>query len=141
MYPYLDSVLTLSREAYQAGRFPAVSLTSSHSSFLNVDTVGEKHYQAVFAASNLLVQAKELERMVALVGEAELSPKNREIYHRARLLEAYMTQPFFVASAQTGQKGVYVALKDTVNDVIAILSGQHDKLNIDDLSMIGKIGN
>ncbi len=139
LHPYLDSVLTLSREAYQAGRFPAVSLTQSHSNFLNPETVTEEHYNAVFKANKLLTQAKELERMVALVGEAELSPINREIYHRAQLLHAYMTQPFFVAAAQTGKPGKYVPLQETVADVIAILAGEHDKKSVESLSMIGSI--
>jgi len=139
LYPYLDSVLTLSREVYQAGRFPAISLLQSRSSLLHQDVVGAAHYKAVFDAQKILSEAKELERMVALVGEAELSPSNRQLYHRAQLLQAYMTQPFFVASNQTGIKGEYVSLKDTVADVRSILDGEFDHVAIEKLQMIGAI--
>lgn len=127
--PYLDSVVTLSRDIYQQGRFPAIDLLSSGSSTLNPDVVGWDHYNAVVASQNVLKQAASLARMVALVGEGELSPENRKTWRRAKLLESYMTQPFFVTKAQTGKDGEYVPLADTIKDVQRILSGSLDDVD------------
>lgn len=139
MYPYLQSVLTLSREVYQAGRFPAVDILASNSSSLSPAVVGEAHYQAVVDAQRILTQATDLERMVALVGESELSPENRLTYHRAALLKAYMTQPFFTVEDQSGKPGAYVPLATTVSDVQSILAGKLDGVEANTISMIGKL--
>lgn len=141
IYPYLDSILTLSRDIYQEGRFPAVDILSSGSSVLGIDEVGEKHYRAAIEALSVLKRASELERMVALVGEAELSPENQLIYKRSKMIKNYMTQPFFVVSSQTGKPGAYVPLAQTVEDMTNILSGKYDSKNPEDLLFIGSIGN
>jgi F-type H+-transporting ATPase subunit beta len=137
VFPYLDSVLTLSREMYQQGRFPAVSLLESSSSLMREDVVGTKHFETYLKAQQVLATAKELERMVALVGESELSPENRLVYHRAQLLHSYMTQPFFVTSSQTGVAGAYVERATTVADVGRILEGEFDHLDEATLMQIG----
>jgi len=85
--PYLDSTLTLSRDIYQEGRYPAVDILGSNSAILDAGIVGNDHYQAAIAAKNLLKEAAALERMVALVGESELSPENRLLYSRAQKLK------------------------------------------------------
>lgn len=126
IYPYLDSTVTLSRAAYQEGRLPAVDILSSASSALNVDVVGELHYQTAVKAQVMMKKAESLERMVALVGESELSPENQLLYKRVRKLRNFMTQGFFVAEEQTGRKGAFVPLKDTVAGGAAILSGKYD---------------
>lgn len=126
--PYLDSTLTLSREVYQEGRFPAVDLLRSNSSATNMEVVGEAHYNAIVSAQQIMMAAKELERMVALVGEGELTSENREIYHRAQLIKAYMTQPFFSAESQTGVSGVYVPREQTIADMEDILAGKYDEV-------------
>lgn len=140
VYPYLDSALTLSREVYQEGRFPAVDVLASNSSATNIRIVGEEHYNAVVQAQQVLMAAKELERMVALVGEGELSPENKQLYHRAQLIKAYMTQPFSSVEAQTGIPGQYVPREVTIRDMTAILSGVHDARDPKDFHMIGAIG-
>ncbi|MCC6711061.1 MAG: F0F1 ATP synthase subunit beta [Candidatus Pacebacteria bacterium] len=139
IYPYLNSVLTLSREVYQQGIFPAIDILTSNSSATSVDIVGEKHYEAIIEAQHILSAAKELERMVALVGEAELSEDNRKIYHRAQLVKNYMTQPFFSVEDQTGITGEYVKIEDTVIDMLNILSGKYDEKNPLEFKLIGKI--
>jgi len=139
IYPYLDSILTLSRDVYQSGHFPAIDILESNSSALSEDKVGTTHYEAVIAAQQTLSSAHDLERMVALVGESELSPENRQLYHRAMLLKMYMTQPFASVENQTGVKGEYVSRENTVKDVIDILSGKHDSKSVADLHMIGAI--
>lgn len=139
IYPYLDSVVTLSRDIYQEGRFPAVDILSSNSSILGVNEVGAKHYEALIEALSVLKRASELERMVALVGEAELSPDNQIIYKKAKMIKNYMTQPFSVVSAQTGKEGVYVPLQQTVSDMEGILTGKYDKVDPESLLFIGAI--
>jgi F-type H+-transporting ATPase subunit beta len=144
VFPYLDSTVTLSRDIYQEGRFPAVDILQSSSSLISPDTVGDKHYETVIAAQGLLKQASDLERMVALVGESELSPDNQTVYRRAQLIKNYMTQPFYVVEAQTGKKGVWVSLAKTVEDVAAIIAGVWDGTDpklmheIGDLSQLTK---
>jgi F-type H+-transporting ATPase subunit beta len=137
IYPYLHSTIVLSRNVYQQGRFPAIAITDSFSSAITPEVVGEVHYEAVMAAHQLLKRAAELDKMVALVGEAELSMENRQLYHRAELLKNYMTQPFFVAEAQTGRPGVFVSLAQTLKDVQAILAGTYDSKLPLELLLIG----
>ena len=137
--PYLDSVLTLSREVYQSGHFPAVDILESNSSATSANVVGEAHYKAVVQAQQILSAAKELERMVALVGEGELSEENKQIYHRAQLIREYMTQPFSSVEDQTGIPGEYVALSDTIQDMTDILSGKYDDRDSSEFKMIGTV--
>lgn len=126
IYPYLDSIITLSRDVYQVGRFPAIDILASSSSILNIENVGEKHYKAVIEALAILKKAQELDRMVALVGEGELSIDNQKIYKKAKLIKEYMHQPFFVVSEQTGVKGEYIPLERTVSRVTDILMGKYE---------------
>lgn len=139
IFPYLDSVLTLSREVYQQGRFPAVSLLTSNSSLMTPSIVGQLHFDTYLNTQSILSKAKELERMVALVGESELSEENRVIYHRAELIKNYMTQPFFSTSSQTGQLGKYVDRTTTVTDVAAIIAGSYDQIEPSRLLNIGSL--
>ncbi len=137
--PYLTSVVTLSRDVYQQGYMPAVDVLNSSSSALNAEVVGERHYKAVMEAKKVLKKASELERMVSLVGEAELSEENRQVYRRASLIKAYMTQPFRVVSEQTGVEGKQVSLKQTVVDMEKILAGKFDKVEPDKLMFKGDL--
>src|SRR6185437_11519676 len=113
IFPYLDSGLILSRSVYQEGRFPAIDILSSNSSSLNVETVGDDHYQTAIDAQTILKKAKSLERIVSLIGESELSADDQTTYKRAKMLVNYMTQNFTVVETQTEKKGVHVSIKDT----------------------------
>lgn len=139
VFAYLDSTIVLSRAIYQEGRFPAVDFLSSTSSALNPDVVGEKHYNAVIEAQGLLKKAVTLDRIVSLIGESELSADDQMVYKRARILKAYMTQPFFVIEAQSGRPGHRVDLKDTVDDVLAIMHGECDSFKPEDVMFIGNL--
>jgi F-type H+/Na+-transporting ATPase subunit beta len=139
IFPYLDSGIILSRAVYQEGRFPAIDILSSNSSSLNPDTVGEDHYITALDAQALLKKAKALERIVALIGESELSADDQQVFRRAKMLKNYMTQNFTVVEKQTEKKGVNVALKDTVADVRAILDGKVDALKPEDFLFIGTL--
>lgn len=137
IFPYLDSVAILSRETYQQGRLPAIDILSSNSSILNPESVGQAHYQAVLEAQSLLKKAASLEHVVALVGEAELSPDDLTLYLRAKKLRNFMTQSFFVAEGQTGKKGQYVPLKTTIEDVNKIITGAYDQVSEEKFLYIG----
>jgi F-type H+/Na+-transporting ATPase subunit beta len=139
IFPYLDSIVTLSRSVYQEGRLPAVDILSTNSSALTPGTVGEEHYLTAVQAQAILNKAESLERMVALVGESELSPGNQLLYRRAKKIKNFMTQSFFVAEEQTGRKGMFVPVKDTVAGVKAIMEGKVDQIPEDKFLYIGKL--
>lgn len=139
VFPYLDSTVVLSRDIYQAGRFPAIDLLSSTSSALNTETVGERHYKVFIAAQSLLKKASQLERIVSLIGESELSTTDQTIYRRYQLLQNYMTQNFFVIEQQSGHKGAYIKLSDTISDVERIVGGEFDAVEPRKLLFIGTL--
>ena len=111
----------------------------SNSSMLRPAVVGETHYSTAVAAQAVLKRAESLERMVSLVGEAELSAENQTLYKRAKKLENYMTQSFFVAQEQTGRPGKFVPVKTTVSDVRGIISGKYDHITEDKFLFIGGV--
>jgi F-type H+-transporting ATPase subunit beta len=139
VFPYLDSSVVLSRGIYQEGLLPAVDLLSSSSANLNPEIVGQLHYDTVLKALNLLKQASSLDRIVSLVGESELSPKDKLVYQRAKKLRNFMTQNFFVTENQTGRKGSYVPRETTVSDVNDILLGKFDDVTDEKFSFIGSV--
>lgn len=139
VFPYLDSTVVLSRAIYQEGRFPAIDLLESSSSALNPVTVGEEHYRLVIEAQALLKRAVSLERIVSLIGEAELTTSDQVVYKRSRLLRNYMTQNFFAVESQTGKTGQYVPLKRTIVDVKDLLAGKYDGIEPEKLLNIGSL--
>jgi len=139
IFPYLDSSIILSRAVYQEGRYPAIDILSSTSSALNAEVVGEDHYKTALEAQSMLKKAVSLERIVALIGESELSSADQVIYKRSKMLKNYMTQTFTVVETQTERKGVYVKVTDTIKDVRAILDGKVDSLQPEDLMFIGTL--
>jgi len=139
IFPYLHSNLVLSRDVYQQGRFPAVDMLASNSSALTPTMCGERHYNAYVAAQQLLKKAIALERVVSLIGEAELSVADRALYKRAEILKYYMTQNFFVIEPQSGKPGKYVPLEKTIADVEVILSGRYDDTPAQTFAYIGDL--
>ncbi len=139
VFPYLDATIKLSRNIYQEGRFPAIDVLASTSIALTPKIVGELHYATLIATQSLLKKAVGLERIVSLIGESELAPKDKIIYKRAKIIKNYMTQNFFVTKAQTGKEGVFVPITDIVNDVKSILDGQYDERDVDNFLNIGTL--
>src|SRR3990167_6748412 len=137
--PYFDSVVTLSRSVYQEGRHPAVDVLTSSSSLIEPAIVGYEHYDAVLEADKLLKRYSYLQRIVSIVGEAELSVEDKILYHRARKLLNYMTQDLFVVSDQTGRVGKYVKREKTIADVRDILAGKVDNIDEERLLYIGDL--
>lgn len=139
IFPYLDSVVILSREAYQQGFLPTIDLLNSTSSALSLEIAGLKHYETAREAISLLEKGTSLEHVVSLVGEAELSRPDQIVYRRAKKLRNYMTQNFFVAANQTGKAGVFVPLKTTLQDTQRILSGACDEVPEEKFMYIGAV--
>lgn len=137
IFDYLDASVVLSREVYQEGRLPPVDILASGSVSLSEGVVDPLHYKAALEAKSLLKEAEALERIVSLVGEAELSESDRVKYKRSRKIRNYMTQSFFVAESQSGREGRYVPLETTVKDVNAILQGDFDDVSEDHLMFVG----
>ena len=137
--PYFDSVVILSREVYQEGRFPAVDILASSSSAINPTILGKEHYEALLEAKKILEQYKNLEQIVSIVGEAELSVENRMIYHRAKKILNFMTQNLFTVEDQTGIPGKYVKREETIAGVKAILEGKLDHVPEDAFLYIGSL--
>lgn len=135
--PHVDSVVVLDRSVAQAGRLPAVDFARSRSALLNPTTVGYEHYNAYTESSELLSEYMQLSRVVAIVGEDELSEEKRIRFRRGQMLLNYFTQPFFSVEVQTGRKGIRVSRKDTIEDVRGILSGKFDTISPERLRYIG----
>lgn len=137
---YFDSIITLSRSVAQLGLYPAVDLAQSFSSILTSPAlIGQDHYQLITSFQQVLNRFNELERIVAILGENELSAEDQIIYRRAKKLINYMTQPLFVTSSQTGKPGKYVPRQTTIKDVKLILSGAIDNIDADRLLYIGSL--
>ena len=137
--PYFDSVVTLSRAVYQEGRHPSVDVLTSTSSLIDPAILGYEHYDAVLEAEKLLKRCTYLQRIVSIVGEAELSVEDKILYHRANKLLNYMTQDLFVVADQNDRPGKYVKLEKTVADVRDILAGRLDNVQEELLLYIGDL--
>ena len=135
--PYFEALVVLSREMSQEGMFPAVDLLRSKSSVLNRSIFDDRHFAALTSAIEVLNQYERLVRIVSIIGEAELSTKDRLTYERATRLRNYMTQPFFTLESQSGRPGVFVKREETIADVEKILSGAYDKVAPEKFLYIG----
>src|SRR3989338_3945317 len=136
---HLDAVVILSRARASRGYYPPIDALMSTSSTLSPSIVGQDHYDIATSPLELLNTHKVLSRTVAIVGEAELSPYDRQVYQRAKRLINYLTQPFFTTESQTGKKGVFVPREKTVLDVKMILEGKLDNVMAEQLMNIGSI--
>ncbi len=139
IFPYLDSVVVLSRGLYQEGFLPAVDILSSTSASLHPNIVGDLHFEVVMNAKSILKRAESLERIVSLVGESELSGEDQAIYSRAKKIRYFMTQNFFVAEEQKGKEGLYVPLKVALEDLKGIVDGKYDQIPEEKFKFIGSI--
>lgn len=137
--PYFDSVVILSRDSYQEGRYPAVDILASSSSVIDPTILGQTHYEVLLETKKILERYKELQQIVSIVGEAELSIENRTLYHRARKLLNFMTQNLFTVAEQTGRPGQYVKKEEAIKGVKAILEGELDRIPEEALLYIGSL--
>ncbi len=137
--PYFDSVVILSRDVYQEGRYPTVDILASSSSVINPEILGEGHYEAYLEARQLLEKYEDLRRIVSIIGEAELSEKNKIAYRKAKKILNFMSQNLFVMAEQTGIPGQYVKIEKTVEGVQKILKGELDSLSEEAFLNIGDL--
>ena len=126
VFAHLNSTTTLSRSISEKGIYPAVDPLDSTSTILKADIVGEEHFQVANAVREILQRYKELQDIIAILGIDELSDEDRLTVQRARKVERFLSQPFFVATAFTGLEGKYVPVEETVRSFREIIDGKHD---------------
>ncbi len=126
-FSHLDAKTLLDRNIASLGIFPAVDPLESSSNVLDPNLIGEEHYQVARGVQQLLQRYKELQDIIAILGIDELSDEDKAIVNRARRVRNFLSQPFHVAEAFSGNKGIYVPLKETVRSFKEILSGAYDK--------------
>jgi F-type H+-transporting ATPase subunit beta len=123
-FAHLDSTVTLSRALTELGIYPAVDPLDSSSTILDPSIVGEEHYQVARGVQKILQRLKDLQDIIAILGMEELSPEDKQTVLRARKIQRFLSQPFFVAEVFTGQPGKYVSLKDTIKSFKKYFNGK-----------------
>jgi F-type H+-transporting ATPase subunit beta len=138
-FSHLDATTVLSRKIAELGIYPAVDPLDSTSRILDPAIVGEEHYQVARAVQETLQRYKSLQDIIAILGIDELSDEDKLVVHRARRLQKFLSQPFFVAETFTGMKGKYVPIKDTVQSFKRIVEGEMDHLPEVAFYMVGSL--
>jgi F-type H+/Na+-transporting ATPase subunit beta len=138
-FAHLDATTVLSRKISELGIYPAVDPLDSTSRILSPEIVGKEHYDTAQRVKELLQHYKELQDIIAILGMDELSETDKLIVHRARRVQRFLSQPFHVAEAFTGTKGVWVSIEDTIKGFNAIMDGKVDKYPETAFSMVGTI--
>lgn len=139
VFAHLDSTISLDRAIADKGIYPAVDPLSSTARILDPGIVGEEHYQVARQVQKVLQRYKDLQDIIAILGMDELSEEDKQTVARARKIERFLSQPFFVAEVFTGTPGKYVTIKDTVKGFKEILEGKHDKLPENAFYLVGTI--
>ncbi|MFO8037008.1 MAG: F0F1 ATP synthase subunit beta [Anaerolineales bacterium] len=138
-FAHLDATITLERSISEKGIYPAVDPLASTSKILDADVVGEEHYQTARRVQEILQRQKDLQDIIAILGMEELSEDDKIAVSRARRIERFFSQPFFVAEQFTNLPGAYVPLKETIRGFQEILEGKHDHLPEEAFMMVGTI--
>ena len=138
-FAHLDTIIALSRAISELGIYPAVDPLESSSRILEPGVVGKEHYETARKVQEILQKYKELQDIIAILGMDELSDEDRSLVYRARKIQKFLSQPFFVAEQFTGQEGRYVPVKETIKGFQEIISGALDDLPEDAFYMVGTI--
>ena len=138
-FAHLDATLVLSRQIAELGIYPAVDPLDSTSRILDPNVVGQEHYDVARAVQGTLQRYKELKDIIAILGMDELSEEDKQTVARARKMQRFLSQPFFVAEVFTGTPGKYVSLKDTIASFKGIIAGEYDHLPEQAFYMVGGI--
>ena len=138
-FAHLDATTVLSRKIAELGIYPAVDPLDSTSRILRADIVGEEHYNCAQRVKLTLQRYKELQDIIAILGMDELSDEDKQIVHRARRVQRFLSQPFHVAEAFTGLKGELVDIKDTIKGFNMIMDGEMDHLPEAAFNLVGTI--
>ncbi len=138
-FAHLDATLVLSRGIAEQGIYPAVDPLDSTSRLLDPNLIGQEHYEVARAVQGVLQRYKELKDIIAILGMDELSEEDKDTVARARKVQRFLSQPFFVAETFTGAPGKYVSLKDTIRAFKGIVEGEYDHLPEQAFYMVGGI--
>ena len=138
-FSHLDATVVLARSIAELGIYPAIDPLDSTSRQLDPLVVGEEHYDVARGVQNVLQRYKELKDIIAILGMDELSDEDKLAVARARKIQRFLSQPFFVAEVFTGSPGKYVSLKDTIRGFQGILAGEYDNLPEQAFYMVGSI--
>src|SRR5262245_30265679 len=138
-FAHLDASTNLSRQISEMGIYPAVDPLASTSRILDARIVGQEHYDVARAVQGVLQRYKDLQDIIAILGIDELSEEDKQTVARARKIQRFLSQPFFVAEQFTGIKGKYVPIKDTVRSFKEIVDGKHDEVPEQAFYMVGSI--
>ena len=138
-FAHLDATTELSRPISELGIYPAVDPLSSNSTILRPEVVGDEHYRIASGVKEILQRYKELQDIIAILGMDELSEEDRLTVERARKVQKFLSQPFFVAEQFTGTPGKYVPLEETVCSFKEIMEGKHDEIPEQAFYMLGSI--
>ncbi|MBE7546942.1 MAG: F0F1 ATP synthase subunit beta [Planctomycetia bacterium] len=138
-FPHLDATIALSRQIAELGIYPAVDPLRSTSRILDPRILGQEHYEVAREVQRILQRFKELQDFIAILGMEELSEADKVLVARARRLQRFLSQPFFVAEQFTGTKGKYVPLKETIRGFKEVVEGKYDNLPEQAFYMVGGI--
>ena len=138
-FSHLDATVVLSRQIAELGIYPAVDPLDSTSRQLDPLVIGQEHYDTARQVQGVLQRYKELKDIIAILGMDELSEEDKQVVTRARKIQRFLSQPFFVAEVFTGSPGKYVSLKDTISAFKGILAGDYDDLPEQAFYMVGGI--
>ena len=138
-FAHLDATTVLERRISELGIYPAIDPLQSTSRILDPRVIGDRHYNVARQVQQTLQKYNELQDIIAILGMDELSDDDKLVVARARKLQKFMSQPFFVAEQFTGKEGRYVSLEDTISSFEAIISGEMDEYNENDFAYVGSI--
>ncbi len=139
VFAHLDATTVLNRKIAEKGIYPAVDPLDSTSRILSPQMIGEKHYEIATGIQQVLQKYKDLQDIIAILGLDELSEEDKKIVERARKIEKFLSQPFFVAEVFTGSPGKYVTLQETLEGFRGILEGKYDHIPENAFYMVGSI--
>ncbi|RXJ79759.1 F0F1 ATP synthase subunit beta [Arcobacter sp. F2176] len=139
VFAHLDATTVLNRKIAEKGIYPAVDPLDSSSRILSADILGQEHYNTARGVQSVLQKYKDLQDIIAILGMDELSEEDKLVVSRARKIERFLSQPFFVAEVFTGSPGKYVELKDTIAGFQGILDGKYDSIPEMAFYMVGGI--
>ncbi|MCV3333683.1 F0F1 ATP synthase subunit beta [Campylobacter lari] len=139
VFAHLDATTVLNRSIAEKGIYPAVDPLDSTSRMLDPQIIGEEHYKVARGVQSVLQKYKDLQDIIAILGMDELSEEDKLIVERARKIEKFLSQPFFVAEVFTGSPGKYISLEDTIAGFKGILEGKYDDLPENAFYMVGNI--
>jgi len=139
VFPYLDTSIVLSRDMAAQGLYPAIDPISSTSKLISPEGVGKRHFIIAEGVNEHISRYRELKDIIAILGIEELSPSDRLMVKRARRLEQFLTQPFFLTEEFTGRKGRHVTLQETLNGCELIMTGKMDDVHEESFFMTGAI--